>query len=154
MLERRAIGRCHALGVKDAQRCALIHRQSFAKGWPLSEFEHLLASSSVIADGIDLSGVVAGFALSRRAAEEAEILTIAVDAAFRGRGLAGALLGFHLARLAQANVAELFLEVDEANAPALALYRRFGFARVGERVGYYTRPDGRRATALVLRCAI
>ena len=120
----------------------------------MSEFERLLTSSSVIADGIDHAGSLSGFALSRRAAEEAELLTVAVAPVARGRGVGGTLLGFHLARLAQSNVQELFLEVDESNAPALALYRRFGFIKVGQRAGYYALPDGRRATALVLRCAI
>lgn len=45
----------------------------------------------------------------------------------------------------------LFLEVDDGNQSALGLYRKLGFEKVGERPAYYTAPDGRRATALVLR---
>jgi ribosomal-protein-alanine N-acetyltransferase len=45
----------------------------------------------------------------------------------------------------------MFLEVAEDNAPALTLYERFGFVKVGERAGYYRRADGTRATALVMR---
>ena len=47
-----------------------------------------------------------------------------------------------------------FLEVAKDNAPALALYERFGFAKVGERSGYYRRADGTRATAIVMRKAL
>ncbi|MET0429646.1 MAG: ribosomal-protein-alanine acetyltransferase, partial [Microvirga sp.] len=44
----------------------------------------------------------------------------------------------------------VFLEVEEGNAPALALYRRLGFREVGRREGYYARPDGTRAAALTM----
>ena len=41
--------------------------------------------------------------------------------------------------------------MDADNVAALALYQRFGFVKVGERAGYYRRPDGKPATALVMR---
>jgi ribosomal-protein-alanine N-acetyltransferase len=130
---------CRPLTVSVAKRCAALHKASFAAPWSILEFERLLASSSVIADGNGVQGDISGFILSRRAADEAEILTIAVDPAVRKSGIATALLAYHLSRLSRAGVAQLFLEVDEANKPAL---------------GYYARPDGSRATALVLRCAL
>ena len=146
--------RCRQLGADDARRCADLHRISFSKSWSDGEFEGLLASAPVITDGVGASGIVSGFVVSRRASDEAEILTIAVDPASRGRGMAKALLGYHLSRLARAGVSSLFLEVDESNAPALALYWRYGFVKIGQRTGYYARADGRRATALVLRCTV
>jgi len=154
MLDRRPAWKCTPLSTRDAARCAGLHRTGFAKGWSTAEFERLLSSPSVVADGAGVDGVIAGFVLSRRAADEAEILTVAVDPAVRKRGLAGALFGFHLSRLVQSGVSSVFLEVDEANAPALALYRRYGFKRVGERRGYYALADGRRATAVVMQCDI
>ena len=81
------------------------------------------------------------------AADEAEILSVAIAPAWRGRGLARPLLDLHLRRLAGLGARAVFLEVDEHNAPACRLYRRAGFHEVGRRQGYY---DGG-ATALVLR---
>ena len=92
-----------------------------------------------------------GFVLSRLAADEAEILTIAVDAAYQGRGVGRALLSENLRQAANAGAKTMFLEVAKDNAPALALYDRFGFVKVGERVGYYRRADRTRAAAVVMR---
>jgi ribosomal-protein-alanine N-acetyltransferase len=45
---------------------------------------------------------------------------------------------------------KLFLEVAADNAAALKLYTKLGFAKVSERKGYYPRPDGTPATAIVM----
>jgi ribosomal-protein-alanine N-acetyltransferase len=89
--------------------------------------------------------------MSRLVAGEAEILSIAVDAGGRGRGLAGKLLDLHLRRLAGLGVRALFLEVDETNEAALRLYRRRGFRQVGQRQSYYQRGSRPASSALVLR---
>jgi ribosomal-protein-alanine N-acetyltransferase len=81
------------------------------------------------------------------AAGEAEILSIAIAPKQRGRGLSRPLLDLNLRRLAGLGARTVFLEVDENNAPARALYRRAGFADVGRRKSYYQ--SG--ANALVLR---
>ena len=44
----------------------------------------------------------------------------------------------------------LFLEVAADNAAALKLYGKMGFSPVSERRGYYPRPDGSAATAIVM----
>jgi len=124
---------------------------AFARPWSAAEFERLLTSATVVADGIGDGATLSGFVISRRAADEAEILTITIASAARGAGLATALLGRHVSRLAGLGVSSIFLEVDEANAPALALYRRFGFQKVGRRPAYYSKPDGAKANALILK---
>ncbi len=101
-------------------------------------------------DAVEANSNLAGFILSRRALEEAEILTIVVDPRKRGQGCGQRLLCSHLARLASCGVEVLFLEVDQSNSAALALYRRHGFVEKGMRRGYYAKPDGTRANALVM----
>ena len=94
---------------------------------------------------------VLGFSLARCAGQEAEILTIVVDAARRGRGLGRLLLQAQLDALALQGVREVFLEVEADNVAALTLYKRLGFSQVGERKAYYARPGQAPATALILR---
>lgn len=88
-----------------------------------------------------------GFVLARVVADEAEILTLAVDPGFRRQGVAGILLQDAETRAAQAGARSMFLEVAEPNAPARALYAGRDYRQVGLRRGYYA--DG--ANALVLR---
>jgi ribosomal-protein-alanine N-acetyltransferase len=88
-----------------------------------------------------------GFVLARVAADEAEILTLAVLPAVRRGGVARALLRRAVAAAADAGAASLFLEVAEGNAAARALYAAEGFCPVGRRRRYY--PGG--GDALVLR---
>ena len=64
---------------------------------------------------------IIGFAVSRMAADEAEILSIAIDAERRGRGLSRNLLLTHLGHLAGRGVRSIFLEVEENNQPARRL---------------------------------
>jgi ribosomal-protein-alanine N-acetyltransferase len=132
---------------------ARLHGASFARGWSEAEVATLLADPAVLADGIRAGGRAAaldGFVMSRRAAGEAEILSIAVARRRQGRGAGTALLTRHLGRLAGLGVGRVVLEVDEANAPARALYARFGFVEVGRRPAYYAHADGTRGSALVL----
>ncbi len=141
---------------RHAARLADIHASAFARPWSAMDFESLLAERGVLADGLfqGRSETPGGFVLSRRVLDEAEILTVALDASLRGRKLAGPLLRRHLDALSARSVRRVHLEVDEDNAPALALYRRLGFAESGRRVGYYTKPDGSRATALTMSVAL
>jgi ribosomal-protein-alanine N-acetyltransferase len=136
-----------------AQACSRLHAEGFAHPWSAEEIATLIANSSTVgAAALDpVTGRLRGFVLSRLAADEAEILTIAVDAAHQGKGVGRALLSENLRQAANARAKAMFLEVAEDNAPALTLYKRFGFVKVGERAGYYRRADGTRATALVMR---
>lgn len=141
------------LRTEYAEECAPIHATGFAHPWSAEEFASLLASPSAIGTAaIDPASFrLRGFALSRLAVDEAEILTIAVAPAWRKRGVGRELLGAHLQQATLAGARLIFLEVDADNVPALALYKRFGFSQVGERAGYYRRRDGKLATALVMR---
>jgi ribosomal-protein-alanine N-acetyltransferase len=132
---------------RDAVALAALHAASFNRGWSEHELEQLLTDRSVVADRAGNGRRIVGFILSRRAADEAEILSVAVARAARGRGLARRLLDLHLRRLAGLGLRAVFLEVDEDNEPARRLYARAGFREVGRRPGYYAGGKG----ALVLR---
>jgi len=93
---------------------------------------------------------IAGFAVLMMVVDEAHLLNIGIDESFQRRGLGSQLLTQVVERARQAGGLSLLLEVRPSNAKALALYRRFGFAEIGRRKGYYPAHLGRE-DALVLR---
>lgn len=154
-LLRRLFGRGAAqiapAHVRDASAIAALHAASFHRGWSDEEVENLLLDPQVLAHCLRVGNTFSGFVMSRCAADEAEVLSIAVTRRCQGRGLARQMLAMHMRRLAALGVKALFLEVAENNQPAIALYRKAGFRDVARRPNYYPMPDGSAAAALVLR---
>jgi [ribosomal protein S18]-alanine N-acetyltransferase len=136
-------------GPRDVGALAALHAAAFHRGWSEGEFEQLLLDRAVIAHHAAVAGSLVGFILSRLVAGEAEILSIAVAASRRGKGLGRQLLDLHLRRLAGLGTRAVFLEVDANNTSARRLYQRAGFRSVGRREGYY--PAGQGSAALILR---
>jgi ribosomal protein S18 acetylase RimI-like enzyme len=96
--------------------------------WPLGDY----AGFPVLVALIDAQA--AGFCSWRQSApDEAEILNLAVDPAWRRRGVGSALL----TAVAERAQGVIFLEVAESNAPAIALYGKHGWIDAGFRPGYY-----------------
>ena len=81
-----------AAQLRDAARLAQLHGASFHRGWGEGEFETMLRERNTLVHRLKLGRKVIGFAVSRMGADEAEILSIAVDATYRGRGWSRDLL--------------------------------------------------------------
>ena len=94
----------------------------------------------------EVDGVVVGHAVASAAGDDVELQRIAVDPAYRRRGVAGELLAAVESRAAADGATRLLLEVREDNTTAAAFYESRGFVEVGRRRGYYR--DG--AAAVVL----
>jgi ribosomal-protein-alanine N-acetyltransferase len=142
------------LATADARSISVLHREDFDRPWTGDEFANLLDQPTVFGFTARETGrgqqPPVGFVLARLAAGEGEILTIAVARAHRRQGIGWRLMAAVLGELHAQRAEALFLEVDEANAPAVGLYRQLGFREVGRRPHYYPSPDGASA-ALVMR---
>ena len=128
-----------------AARLAGLHAGAFSASWDAAAFEALLGQAGVLA-----IEVPEGFILIRSVADEAEILTLAVDPAARRQGLGTRLVREGALASAARGATRLFLEVADDNLAALALFARAGFTEAGRRRGYYARPEGGRQDALIL----
>jgi ribosomal-protein-alanine N-acetyltransferase len=137
--------------MRDARQLAQLHGASFHRGWGENEFEIMLSERNTLVHRLRSGSKIIGFSVSRMAADEAEILSIAIAESHRGRGLARPFLMNHLGHLAGRGVHNVFLEVEENNLPARRLYEGAGFSIAGRRERYYREANGKELNALVMR---
>jgi [ribosomal protein S18]-alanine N-acetyltransferase len=129
----------------DADVMAAIHASAFAgaDAWSRDVFSLQLSLPNVVG----LLHPAGGLVLVRVAADEAEVLTLAVDPGVRRRGAGAALLREAMILVSGMGARTVFLEVSVANVVAYRLYTRMGFVQAGRRRHYYAD----RSDALVLR---
>jgi len=141
-------GALELAGVAHAAAMAAVHSAAFPpnEAWGADAFALQLALPGVFA-WLDRRG---GLILARVAADEAEVLTLAVAPEARRQGIGTRLLDAALSLAASRGAHTAYLEVSDANGAARALYRRAGFTPTGRRPRYYA--DG--TDALVLRHAL
>lgn len=139
-------------------RLAAIHGAAFDKeGWDADSFAQLLAQDgtrALVAVETGQEPIACGFVLVRIAADEAEILTLAVVPARRRERIATRLVDSAKRYVAAGGARALFLEVATDNTPARLLYDALGFSQVGLRRGYYERKGALPADAILMRCAL
>jgi ribosomal-protein-alanine N-acetyltransferase len=135
----------------DAPALARLHAASFESPWAEAGVAETLSSPGVLALVADGAAGPEAFLVARIAANEAEILTLAVDPARRRDGLGSALVAATIAAAEAEGADAVFLEVAVDNTAAIGLYERAGFRRVGTRRGYYPRRSAAPVDALILR---
>ena len=128
-------GDARDIGLVDALMTAAFDPR-YGEAWTRGQCLGVLAMPGVRLTLADLNGEPAGFALVRTVTDEAELLLLAVAPPLRRSGIATALLRAVTGDCAAAGVRDLHLEVRAGNEAA-KLYLAHGFAKVGERRGYY-----------------
>jgi ribosomal-protein-alanine N-acetyltransferase len=132
-------------GTGHAEAMAAIHAAAVPDGeaWDAGAIARQLA----LAGTFGLLDPEGGMVLARVAADEAEILALAVIPQARRQGRGAALLAAAEQRAAAGGARVMYLEVAEHNGAARALYARAGYVPAGRRRGYYR--DG--SDALVMQ---
>lgn len=143
------------LDLSHTHAIADIHAKTFVPAWSDGDFQTFLNNNNVrgfaLRDLQTKGGAVVGFVLARVIADEAEILTVAVEPARQGQGIGRNLMDRLIGELLIDGVSSLFLEVNETNKSAIALYKRLGFTQVAMRENYYRIATGEKFNALVMR---
>jgi ribosomal-protein-alanine N-acetyltransferase len=125
----------------DLAAVVAIEAAIFPDPWSRRSFAATLGRPGVRGFALDdEAGRLIGYGVGSLAADEGEILNIAVEPSARGRGAGRQLLRAMLDWLAGAGAGRVFLEVRRSNAAAIALYEGSGFRSTGVRRGYYAKP--------------
>ncbi len=132
-----------------------IHNAAFSQlgqsGWSEQSVDSLAVTDGAVLIATFADKQMAGFILTRHAADEAELLTIAVDPDFQRAGAASLLVNSAKLELEKHAVKSLFLEVRRDNAAAVACYKKLGFEKISVRKNYYTDDSGTKIDADIFR---
>lgn len=132
-----------------------IHSQCFPNYWNLEAFSDFFSVAGTRALLVEEEGgAPVAIMVFRLQHEQADIITICVLPAWRRHGIARLLLTQAMRLARQGGVTDLFLDVEEGNAAAIALYQGFGFTQINRRRLYYRQKDGSFTDALVMTCKL
>lgn len=133
-------GTVRPMRAEDVERVVHLERVCFSESWSenllRSGLENRLDSYLVYEE----AGTVFGYCVLRILADEGEIQRIAVDPAFRRRGVGRKLMEAMAALGRMKGVREVALEVRESNEGARKLYESYGFKQEAVRKEYYHNP--------------
>lgn len=118
---------------KDISEISRLMRESIAQPWSAAALEYALSNVGNDFYVYDDGGIV-GFICVENVIDEGCISMIVVDEKRRRQGIARALAE---RALGESKMLGIYLEVNERNAPAIALYESLGFRKVGIRKKYY-----------------
>ena len=119
---------------------AAIENDCFSHPWSRRSLESELKNETSHFLVAVEDGKVIGYIGMSAVIDEGYLFNAAVDSHYRKKGVGSALVRELVTWCQKHDFAFLTLEVRESNAPAIALYSRFGFVRVGERKNYYSDP--------------
>ncbi len=122
---------------EDVQKIAEIERACFSDAWTKEMLADCLRFPYYHCFLVEEGGQVCGYCCLIVLFEDGEVANIAVDAPYRGRGIAKALMEKMHDKARSLGATRCLLEVRKSNVAAISLYERFGYCHYGERPRYY-----------------
>jgi ribosomal-protein-alanine N-acetyltransferase len=127
------------MNLEDVAGVHLIETQSFSVPWSENAFiEEMTTNMLAIYHVAVLDGGIVGYAGMWEVIDELHITNIAVEKAFRGRGIGNALMKYIIEYGYTKGFHAMTLEVRRGNLSAISLYEKYDFEVLGVRKEYYT----------------
>ncbi len=118
--------------------------------WNENQFTYLLKDTKIFYITLDHGFILGRWMESKRV----ELLTLAIFPPEQSRGFGRALLNGFIEKANDEGKRSIFLKVAENNAPALHLFEKAGFKRIGLRPAYYKAPNAPNIDAVLMRLDI
>ena len=134
----------------DLDEVGLAEARIYPFPWTPGVFVESLAAGYRAWVGLE-NGVIVAYAFMMMVLDESHLLNISVVPERQGNGLGKYLLDFLFTDARDNGAKYMFLEVRTSNVKALEMYRRKGFAVIGERRGYYPAAHGREDAIVMSR---
>lgn len=123
---------------------------AYGEAWNLAQLAGVMMMPGTWLAIARIDAAILGFSLVRSVLDECELLLLAVDPAWRGRGTGATLLQHSISVARRKGIVSMNLEVRASNS-AVSLYEKSGFEFVHRRPGYYRGNDGQLYDALSFR---
>lgn len=134
---------------QDIDAVTAIEQEIFSKPWSKKSFLDAIQSAHTIYLAAEEKTGIMGYCGIWLSGESADLCNMAVVPSCRRRGIGKGLLSEAIRLSIERGAEEIFLEVRESNHPAIVLYEKTGFERIGIRKGYYHAPT---EDAIIMRC--
>ncbi|GAB1410406.1 ribosomal protein S18-alanine N-acetyltransferase [Desulfovibrionales bacterium] len=126
---------------QDALALHALEQSIITDAWSAERLEFLLAEPRFLGLGAFLGSALHGSVTAYTIGGEAEIVNVAVHAAWRRQGLGMALLSRLQDVAIETGLERIVLEVRSSNIQAQGLYAKLGFVHVALRPRYYMYPS-------------
>lgn len=125
----------------DILQTACIEKECFSMPWSEKSFADSLKREDTVFLVSEMEGRIAGYIGMYICLEEADITNVAVGTAYRKQGCGKALVSAVIELAKKKQIEKIFLEVRVSNAPAISLYEKMGFQKIGIRKNFYEHPQ-------------
>ncbi len=130
----------YELHYDDIAQISQMEQAYFGQPWSESSIAAYAEKGNTIfvvaRSGQDVVGYIAVLCIL----DEGNLVSIAVHDDYRNMGIASELLDIAYERALGRGVMSINLEVRESNEAAIRLYEKEGFAKIGRRKGFYSKP--------------
>ena len=126
--------------IRDLDALTAIEAECSGMPWTHDQMEEEILFRFARTYVCEEEGRVVGFLSAHVLEDESHINEFGVMPGFRNRGIGQKLLSAYLEECADTGVNKITLEVREGAAPAIRLYEKNGWKKIGLRKGFYRNP--------------
>lgn len=128
------------MALEDVSEVALIEQACFSLPWSEKSFKESLELPETAFFVADDDERILGYMGCYMVDEVGEITNVAVREDARNKKIASSLIDSMTEEAKQRGLISLLLEVRESNDPAIKLYQKKGFYKIGIRKNFYEKP--------------